>query len=106
VWAVASERLVVRCHTRTAAGCPCATEEGDIHYTFTVDNKEVPLTGDRVASTWVVALADGLHQVGLVKGPSYHCVVGRRHAFPLHPRLRVRSSLSTAALISWWTAGK
>lgn len=38
-------------------------EDGNIHYTLTVDNKEVALTGDRVSSTWVVALADGLHQV-------------------------------------------
>lgn len=40
-----------------------ADEDGDIHYTLTTDNKEVPLTSDRVVSTWVVALADGLHQI-------------------------------------------
>ena len=39
------------------------TEDGTIHYTLTVDNKEIPLTDDRVSSTWIVALADGLHQV-------------------------------------------
>ena len=30
---------------------------------MTVDNKEIALSGETVTSTWVVALADGLHQV-------------------------------------------
>ena len=48
-----------------AAASGSASSVGRLTYTLTVDAKVVPSSASRAVSTWVAALADGIHQVEL-----------------------------------------